>query len=155
SSNQHGTGNRIVIGSTVDAKNPIGLPIVELAVLRLLASDHGQRYINVAQVPSHRLSKPSCDAGRDHRAPSSTDRAAAYSKGKAACPRSGRSLSLGLALTLVVALAFCPDHCQTGNRHRLASSGISVVLDLEDSPRPIRTSPRFERNSRSDSNHES
>src|SRR5262249_22642295 len=68
---------------------------------------------------------------------------------------SGRSLSLGLALTLVVALALCPDHCQTGNRHRLASSGISVVLDLEDSPRLIRTSPCFERNSRSDSNHES
>ena len=73
----------------VGAKNPIGLPIVELAVLRLLASDHGQPYINVAQVPSHRLSKPSCDAGRDHRAPSSTDRAAAYSKDKAAHPRVG------------------------------------------------------------------
>src|SRR5437867_12312128 len=38
------------------AKNPIGPPIVELAAFRLLASsDHGQSYINVAQVPSHRL----------------------------------------------------------------------------------------------------
>src|SRR5215813_4818490 len=89
-----------VSNQSVGAKNPIGLPIIELAVLRLLASDHGQTYINVAQVPSHRLSKPSCDAGRDHRAPSSTDRAAANSKAKAAHPRSGRSLSLGLALTL-------------------------------------------------------
>src|SRR5215510_10249910 len=67
----------------VHAKNPIGLPIVELAAFRLLASsEHGQPYINVAQVPSHRPSKPSCYAGRDHRAPSSTDRAAANSKDK-------------------------------------------------------------------------
>src|SRR5499427_9215665 len=33
--------------------------------------------------------------------------------------------------------------------------GFQWVLDLEDSPRSIRTSPCFEGNSRSDSNHES
>ena len=73
----------------VDAKNPIGLSIVELAAFRLVASsDHGQPYNNVAQIPSSRRSKSSGDAGRDHRAPSSTDRAAANSKDKPARPRS-------------------------------------------------------------------
>src|SRR5262245_21587510 len=72
---------------TVGAKNLISLPIVELAAFWLFASsDHGQPYINVAQVPSHRLSKPSCDACRNHRA-SATDRAAANSEDKAAHPR--------------------------------------------------------------------
>jgi hypothetical protein len=57
---------------------------VELVAFRLPASSgHDQPYINVAQVPSHRLSKPNCDAGRDHRASSSTDRVAANSKDKA------------------------------------------------------------------------
>src|SRR5262249_2988671 len=73
----------------VGAKNPIGLPIVELAAFRLVASsDHGQPYNNVAQIPSHRRSQSSGDAGRDHRAPSSTDRAAANSKDKPARPPS-------------------------------------------------------------------
>jgi hypothetical protein len=68
---------------SVDAKNPIGLPMVVFAAFRLLASsDHGQPYINVAPVPSHQPSKPRCDAGRDHRAPSSTDRAARTQKTK-------------------------------------------------------------------------
>ena len=81
---------RVVHSAVVGAKNPIGLPIVELAAFRLLASsDHGQPYINVAQVPFDRPSKPSLDAGRNHRAPSSTDRAAANSKDKPARPRSG------------------------------------------------------------------
>src|SRR5262249_33432343 len=75
---------RVIVG----AKNLTSLPIVELAAFWLLASsDHGQPYINVAQVSSHRLSKPSCDAGRNHRASASTDRAAANSEDKAAHPR--------------------------------------------------------------------
>ena len=60
---------------TVGAKNLISLPIVELAAFWLFASsDHGQPYINVAQVSSHRLSKPNCDAGRNHRASATGDR---------------------------------------------------------------------------------
>src|SRR5215831_21235601 len=58
-------------------KTPSAFQFVELAAFRLLASsDHGQPYNNVAQILSNRRSKSSGDAGRDHRAPSSTDRAA-------------------------------------------------------------------------------
>ena len=47
---------------------------------------------------------------------------------------------------LWVALALCPDHRQTGNRHRLGIvRDFSGVLDLEDSPRSIPDVPVFRR----------
>ena len=44
-----------------------------------------------------------------------------------------------MALTVVELLAIGTAHCQTGERHRLASQGISLLLDLEESA--LRRSP--------------
>src|SRR5215831_9744403 len=91
---------------------------------------------------------------RDHRIAPSIDRAATKPKTKAARPQSRRSLPVGLAVASVVGLAFLLNHREAGNRHRLASSRIPLVLDLEDSSRAIRASSSSEGNSRSDSNNE-
>src|SRR5215472_1545219 len=73
---------------------------------------------------------------------------------QATSPQTRRPLSVGLVVAAVVGMAFCPDHRHAGNRHRLASSRISFVLDLEDSTRKGRTTSSSQTNPRFDSNHE-
>jgi hypothetical protein len=46
----------------------------------------------------------------------------------------GRSVSLGVAVSFVARVASRARYRQTGNRHRLASSGLPPVLDVEKSP---------------------
>jgi hypothetical protein len=43
--------------------------------------------------------------------------------------------ALGVAVAIVGRLANRPRHRQSGDRHRLAPSGLSLVLDVEGSPR--------------------
>jgi len=44
-----------------------------------------------------------------------------------------------MALTVVELLAIGTAHCQTGERHRLASQGVSLLLEMEESA--LRRSP--------------
>src|SRR5882762_2001470 len=44
-----------------------------------------------------------------------------------------------MALTVVELLAIGTAHCQTGDRHRLASQGVSLLLEMEESA--LRRSP--------------
>ena len=80
-------------------------------------------YITVARFPSHRLLEPSCNAGRDHRIASSIDGAATKPKTKAARSQSLRSLSVGMAVTPVVGVAFLLDDRQAGS----SDSGMDVL----------------------------
>ena len=126
-----------------------------ICVLMLLACFADVRpYINVARFPSERLSEPSCNAGRDHRIAPSIDRAATKPKTKAARSQSLRSLSVGMAVTVVVRVACLLNHRQTRNRDWLASSRISLVLDLEDSSRATGTSSSSKGHSRTDPKNE-
>jgi hypothetical protein len=63
-------------------------------------------------------------------------------------------MSVGVAVTNLVQLAFRFIDRQGQNRDRLASAGISLVLDLEDSSWSSRTPLRSEGNAKSHSNHE-
>ena len=54
----------------------------------------------------------SCTPGRDHRIASSIDRAATNAETKAARPQSGRSMLVGVVLTIMVGLAFFSHHRQ-------------------------------------------
>src|SRR5439155_20326231 len=116
---------------------------------------HAQPYINDAPFPACRSSNSGRPAGRGPRASSSTDRAATHPKEEAAHTPCRGSVAMGLALTTVVGLAFRPGHRQTGDRHRLAPTSLSLVLDLEGSSRSNRTSQYLKRNSRSDPIHKS
>ena len=85
--------------------------IVEVVDLGLLAfSGRVRPYINVAEFPSSRASRPSCNASRDHRVATSTDRAPTKSKVSATGAHSNSPLPLGLAVTSLVGLAFDPNH---------------------------------------------
>ena len=68
--------------------------------------------------------------------------------------KSGDRLSVGLVVAVVVGMAFCPNHRHAWNRHRLASSRISLVLDLEGSARKGRTASSPKTIPGFDSNHE-
>ncbi len=63
-------------------------------------------------------------------------------------------MPMGLAFTVLVQLAFGPHHRQAGHCHRLASSRIPLVLDLEGSARKVRPSSSPETNPRFNSNNE-
>jgi|SRR6266436_5302576 len=80
-------------------------------------------------------------------APSSTDRAATNSISKTTVAHSHRSMLLGVVVSIVVRMAFRPDHRQTADCYRMAPPGIPVVLDLEDSARPTRTTTSAKGNS--------
>src|SRR5262249_3300951 len=89
------------------------LMIVEVLERGLLASSAcGRPYNNDAEFPSYRASRPSCNAGRDHRVATSTDRAPTKSKVSATDAHSDGPLPLGLAVTALVGLAFGPNHRQ-------------------------------------------
>ena len=53
----------------------------------------------------------------------------------AAHPQSRRSMPLGVAVTSLVGLAFFSLLGQAGNRDRMASPGLPLVLVMEDSSR--------------------
>src|SRR5262245_47928077 len=60
-------------------------------------------------------------------------------------------MALGVAGALVASLANRTRHRQTGNCHRLASSGLPPVLDVEESP-TCRATGRAGGRTRADSN---
>src|SRR5262249_28655586 len=94
-------------------ENLIVLMIVEVEDLVLLASSGRVRpYINDAEFPSCRASRPSCNASRDHRVATSSDCTPTKSKVSATGAHSDGPLLLGLAVTILVGLAFRPNHGQ-------------------------------------------
>jgi serine/threonine protein kinase len=98
---------------TVLAENLVVLMIVEVVDRGLLASSGCVRpYNNDAEFPSCRASRPSCNAGRDHRVATSIDRAPTKSNVSATDAHSDGPLPLGLAVTTLVGLAFRPHHRQ-------------------------------------------
>ena len=109
---------------TVLTENLILLMIVEVVDRGLLASSGCVRpYNNDAEFPSCRALRPSCNASRDHRIAPSIDRAATKPKTKAARSHSLRSLSVGMAVTTVVGVAFLLNYRQTRNRDWLHRQG--------------------------------
>jgi hypothetical protein len=74
--------------------------------------DRARPYINDAQFPSHRASRPSCYASRDHRIAPSIDRVPTNPKAKADHAQGHRPLPMGLAIAIVVGLAILADHGQ-------------------------------------------
>ena len=66
--------------------------------------------------------------------------------------RDGGPVALGVAVAIVDRLANRARHRPPGNRHRLASSGLPLVLDVEESP-PSRPTRRRRRAPRLDSDH--
>src|SRR5262245_14695094 len=90
--------------------------IVEVVGRGLLASSAcGRPYNNDAEFPSCRASRPSCNAGRDHRVATSIDRAPTKSNVSATDAHSDGPLPLGLSVTTLVGLAFRPNHRQARN----------------------------------------
>ena len=63
-------------------------------------------------------------------------------------------LFMGLALSKLRQLAICTTHRQTRYCDRMASSGLPLVLDLEDPTWTSGTSEYFKGNSRPDPHHE-
>ena len=66
--------------ASVVAENSICVEIVEVVDLLLAFIRHTQPYINDAQFPVQPISSPSRNAGRDHRALPSSDRASTNAK---------------------------------------------------------------------------
>src|SRR5262249_56791379 len=66
--------------------------------------------------------------------------------------RDGGSVALGLAIPVVDRMAHGAHHRQARHRHRMASAGLSLVVDLEKSTTK-RTTGRPNRRPRPDSDH--
>jgi hypothetical protein len=77
--------------------------IVEVVDRGLLASSACVRPYNDAEFPSCRASRPSCNAGRDQRVATSTDRGPTKSNVFATDAHSDGPLPLGLSVTTVPA----------------------------------------------------
>jgi hypothetical protein len=135
-------------------KIPWPFRILAFAVFLLTSFGNVLAAFRFHEFPARRLSLPRCTPRRDHRVAPSTHRAATHAKTEAVRPLSRRSMPLGLAFTLVVRLAIISHHRETRNGDRVASPRISVVLDLEDSPWPVRPPSGSKGNTRSDSSHE-
>ena len=154
---EHGCGGRrarrdcvIPLERTVPANNSVLVRYIELADGEPVGSGRDDVCADFRSRGAPRLDPVTCRAApRGPRTPASTAGTATVTTSTTAPGESG-PVALGVAVMRVGRLANGRRDREAGNRRRLASPGLPLVLDMEKSP-PPRTTARRRRCPRPDS----